>query len=318
MSRIDQALRRANIGPAVSSSRAESLFESPWHVEETVVSPPATVPMPEAAAPQLPIPAPATGPVPVPDLRTEQPGPTLLGGAVSSGILGLAQSSRERLAIDGGDPGLIEQFTRLAATLYHAQADNGLRSVMVTSALPGDGKTMTAVNLALVLSESYHKQVLLIDADLRHPSIAKLGIGGAGLSEGLGAKHDQKLTLTAITPRLTLLPAGRPVPDPISLLTSTRMRRIVTEATERFDWVIVDAPPMGPVTDANLLAAMVDGTLLVVRAGTTQYPAVQKAVEGIGRERLLGVVLNGADVAPGHGYYYYQQGQTRDRLALKE
>lgn len=317
MSRIDQALRRANIGPAVSSSRAESLFESPWHVEETV-SQPATAPMPEPAAPQLPIPAPATGPVPVPDLRTEQPGPTLLGGAVSSGILGLAQSSRERLAIDGGDPGLIEQFTRLAATLYHAQADNGLRSVMVTSALPGDGKTMTAVNLALVLSESYHKQVLLIDADLRHPSIAKLGVGGAGLSEGLAAKHDQKLTLTAITPRLTLLPAGRPVPDPISLLTSTRMRRIVTEATERFDWVIVDAPPMGPVTDANLLAAMVDGTLLVVRAGTTQYPAVQKAVEGIGRERLLGVVLNGADVAPGHGYYYYQQGQARDRLALKE
>lgn len=327
MSRIDQALRRANMAPVPSNRRPDGVFESPWHVDEEtgpIPAPPAggsgapivdVVPSGESF--RQPQSSPGTQGSPSSQVPVDTTGPTLLGSTVSSGIMGLADSWHERLATEAGNPGLLEQFTRLAATLYHAQADNGLRSVMITSALPGDGKTMTAVNLALVLSESYRKQVLLIDADLRHPSIAKLGVGaGAGLSEALSAKHDQKLALTAITPNLTLLPAGRPVPDPIAGLTSSRMRRIVAEAVERYDWVIIDAPPLGPVTDANLLAAMVDGTLLVVRAGTTQYPAVQKAVEGIGRERILGVVLNGADVESGQGYYY-QSPAVPDRPALK-
>ena len=91
----------------------------------------------------------------------------------------------------------------------------------------------------------------------------------------------------------------------MSGLTSSRMRHILSEAVTRFDWVIVDAPPLGPVADANLLAEMVDTSLLVVRAAKTPFALVQRAIEILGRERLLGVVLNGVDAADAEGYGGY-------------
>ena len=120
---------------------------------------------------------------------------------------------RERLAAGpDADFGMIEQFRRLAATLHHAHQANGLRSVMVTSASPGDGKTLTAVNLALVLAESYRYNVLLLDADLRRPSIPNvMDIGaGSGLSEALRSPVERKLALVPITPRLTVLKTAEP------------------------------------------------------------------------------------------------------------
>lgn len=212
-----------------------------------------------------------------------------------AGVVRFSSEWRERLAGGpDGNPGVIEQFRRLAATLHHAHLNSGLRSIIVTSALPGDGKTLTSINLALVLSESYRYNVLLIDADLRRPSIAnvvELGVG-SGLSETLRSPAEQKLALVTLTKRLILLPAGQPIANSIELLTSPRMRQILEEATARFDWVILDAPPVGTTTDARILAQMVGGTLFVVRAGQTQYRDVQKAVEAIGREQILGVVLN--------------------------
>jgi capsular exopolysaccharide synthesis family protein len=200
---------------------------------------------------------------------------------------------------------LVEQFRRLAAVLHKSQTTDGTKIVMVTSAAPSDGKTLTAINLALALSTSYKRRVLLIDADLRRPSIgASLGLSSmAGLSEALKAKHERKLTLIPITPLLTVLPAGQPDPDPIGGLTSARMRRILSEAAACFDWVVLDAPPVGLLADANLMAEDTDRTLLVVRAGCTQYPLVQKAIETIGRERLLGVVLNAVDATNAAPYY---------------
>ena len=108
------------------------------------------------------------------------------------------------------------------------------------------------------------------------------------------------------TDTLTVLPAGRPDPDPMSSLTSSRMHRILDEAIALFDWVVVDAPPIGPIADAGLLAAMVDAALLVVRADRTKCAAVQKAIDSLGRDRILGVVLNAAvEIEPsGYGTYY--------------
>lgn len=240
------------------------------------------------------------------DALAEQP----RGAGVSQGILSFSSAWRERLASPpDGDPGLIEQFRGLAATLHHAQQANGIRSVMITSATQGDGKTLTAVNLALVLAESYRSRVLLIDADLRRPSIPSVADFGnaSGLSEALRATHEQKLALVSITPRLTLLPAGQPIANSIEALTSPRMRQILDEAASRFDWVILDAPPVGPTTDASLLTQMVDGTLFVIHAGRTQFAEVSKAIESLGRERILGVVLNGVDEQPLEGYYGVSQ-----------
>jgi capsular exopolysaccharide synthesis family protein len=222
------------------------------------------------------------------------------------GVMGFSSAWRERLASGAdGNPGLVEQFRRLAGTLCQAQKANRIRSVMVTSASPADGKTLTSINLSLVLAESYRCRVLLVDADLRRPSIPSvvdLG-GGSGLSEALRAATEQRLALVPIAPRLTLLPAGQPIANSIEALTSPRMRQILDEAVTRFDWVILDAPPAGPTADARLLAQMVDGALFVVRAGRTQYSAIQQALDALGRERLLGVVLNGVDLKPLDGYY---------------
>ena len=240
------------------------------------------------------------------------PGPVIItaGGDARPpvGVVGFAKEWRNRLAAgQDSDPQLVEQFRRLAATLHHAHQTNNLRSLIVTSAAPGDGKTLTAVNLALVLAESYGYRVLLIDADLRRPSIPSivdLG-GGSGLSEVLRAPSEQKLALVPITSRLALLPAGQPIANSIEALTSPRMRQILNEANSRFDWVIVDSPPVGPTTDARLLAQMVGGTLFVVHAERTQCPDVQKGIEALGREQILGVVLNGAARVSGVSYEYY-------------
>jgi capsular exopolysaccharide synthesis family protein len=211
--------------------------------------------------------------------------------------------------------GCREQYRRLAATLHHAQAATDMKVVMVASALAGEGKTLTAANLALTFSESYKRSVLLIDADLRRPSQHTVfGVPGLpGLSEGLMTPGDRPLAVHEVSDHLTILSAGRPTSDPMAGLTSMRMAQLVEEARRSFDWVILDTPPIGLMSDANLLASMADGAILVVRAGSTPYYLVQRAVEALGQQRLLGTVLNRAtsDAQAGNRYYdYYRYYQT--------
>jgi capsular exopolysaccharide synthesis family protein len=181
---------------------------------------------------------------------------------------------------------------------------------MTASALPGEGKSLTAVNLALTLSESYHRRVFLIDADLRRPTVQRIfGLPPiAGLNEGLKAAEDRAMAVTQISERLFVLPAGRPEADPMSGLTSDRMRRLIAQARSAFDWVIVDTPPVGLLPDASLLADFVDGVLLVVRAGKAPFRMVKRTVDAITHERILGVVMNAVDYAHDRnagGYYEY-------------
>jgi len=212
----------------------------------------------------------------------------------------------------------VEQYRKLASSLHFAQVERGVKVVMVASAMAGEGKSLTATNLALTLSESYHRRVLLIDADLRHPTLHEIFQvpNVSGLSDGVKAEAAAKLSLIQISQHLTLLPAGRPDSDPMAVLVSERMHRVVTEAAERFDWVIIDTPPVGLLSDANLLAGMVDTTLLVVRAGATPHVLIQKTIEALGREKIFGVVLNGAEGGIGRGYhkyYRYYSGGHRER-----
>jgi capsular exopolysaccharide synthesis family protein len=204
-------------------------------------------------------------------------------------------------------PAFVEQYRKLAGVLHHAQLEKNLKVVMVTSAVAGEGKSLTATNLALTFSESYRRSVLLIDADLRRPILHETFQvpNISGLGDGLRAEKEQKLSLVQVSPRLTLLTAGRPDPDPMSGLTSDRMRRVIEEAAARFDWVIIDTPPVGLLPDAKLLAAMADTTLLVIRAAKTPYQFVRRAVDTIGRDRIFGVVLNRSEDEGGAGGYSY-------------
>ena len=204
-------------------------------------------------------------------------------------------------------PGSVEQYRRLAATLHHAQTQTGLKIMMVASAMPGEGKTLTATNLALTLSESYRRKVLIIDADLRRPTMHQIfDIPNiAGLNEALTSLKALPSAFE-LSPRLTLLPAGRPNPDPIGILTSSAMRDLVKNAGNGFDWVIVDTPPVGLLTDANLLARMVDAVIMVVAVGKVPYKIVQRAADAVGRDRIMGVVLNRAVGSPFGDSYKYE------------
>jgi len=195
--------------------------------------------------------------------------------------------------------------------------------VMVASAVAGEGKTLTASNLAMTLSESYRRDVLLVDADLRRPSLHMVFqvAGAPGLSDGLITPEDPKLPLHRVSDRLAILPAGRPTSDPIGALTSERMRRLIDEAREVFDWVVIDTPPVGLLTDAALLTSMADGVVLVVKAESTPHDMVVRAVNAIGRERVIGTVLNRAKEQPNrtsYDYYkYYSQAEPGTLVAKR-
>ena len=215
-----------------------------------------------------------------------------------------------RLVVNPDLPAIaVEQYRRLAATLHHIQEDRGVKRVLVSSAVANEGKTLTSINLALTLSQSYAKRVLLIDADLRRPRVnVVFGLShGPGLSDALHRREPHKLPVAQVSPLLSILPAGKATPDPIAGLTSSRMAAILDDATEQFDWVIIDTPPVGLLSDARLLAAMADVALIVVGSGSTPCGAVQRAIDSIGRERVLGIVLNRADetLAMGGEYHYY-------------
>jgi capsular exopolysaccharide synthesis family protein len=222
--------------------------------------------------------------------------------------LPIAEKLMLHTGINGNDRIPVEQYRKLAARLLLAQTEHGIKTVMVTSALPGEGKTLTAANLAITLSQSYRRDVLLMDADLRRPCVHQIFQvpNATGLNDGLKQDSERKVPLLRFSERLTLLTAGRPDSDPMSVLSGSRMLRVLQEAKERFDVVLIDTPPIALITDAHLLSALVDAVVLVVRAGSTPLPSIKAAVNAVGADRVLGVVLNHANLGHvPHAYNYY-------------
>lgn len=206
-------------------------------------------------------------------------------------------SSSERLVASAtASPVLLEQFRNLAALLERMRRDRPLRSVVITSPAPGDGKSHVAANLALTLSDTYRRNVLLIDADLRKPTLQGLfGLSQrAGLSDALQAARDE-LPGVRVTERLTVVPGGRPDPNPIGDLASGRLPRLLAKAVTEYDWVLIDTPPAAGLADARIVSEAADGTVIVVRAGVTPFGDLEDAARAIGPERILGIALNAVD-----------------------
>lgn len=223
---------------------------------------------------------------------------------------------------------LVEQFRHLAAALHHAQLRAGTKTVMITSAVEAEGKTTTAANLALTFSHSHRRRVLLVDADLRRPSIHGLFqlSNREGLTDALKVvTPDAPLPLHRVSPTLSVLTAGDPSLDPMSVLVSDMMREFMREAAQQYDWVVLDTPPVALLSDANLLSAMIDAAIIVVSANTTPYPLVRRAVEAIGPTKVLGTVLNRAKRAGlgeryryGYGYGYGYRYKPRETQTKKK
>ena len=213
-----------------------------------------------------------------------------------------------------------EQFRSLRTRILQAGERSQMRAIVVTSAGVGEGKTLTALNLAWLMAQSEGVRALLIDSDLRQPCATDyLGIETSrGLSEVLGGELTLQQAIMRLEPAgLHLLPGGQARDDVAELLTGPTFASIINEARRMFDYIIIDAPPMGIFTDANVLISRADGALLVVRAGKTRYALVDKLLEQLPRERLMGVVLNRTDEQLDSTSYYYQRRYyRRDREFL--
>jgi exopolysaccharide transport family protein len=223
---------------------------------------------------------------------------------------------------------MAESYRALRTSLLLSNLGAPPKVIMITSALPQEGKTTTSINCAVVLAQKGIR-VLLIDADLRRPSIHKtLGMGPrSGLSNVLtgSATLQQTITRSTILPNLSILPAGTPPPNPAELLASTNMRDVLEELRGQYDHIVVDTPPSLSVTDAVVLSPRADAIVLVIRSGQTTKQALRRARDVLAQvnAKVSGVLLNAVDLSSPDYYYYYEyqsryshyyrDGETKDR-----
>jgi receptor protein-tyrosine kinase len=201
-----------------------------------------------------------------------------------------------------------EEFRTLRTRLNHLQTLQPLHTIVVTSPSPGEGKTFTAANLALAQAQLSENSVLLGDFDLRRPVVHNLfQIDRApGLSDYLAGHCSLTEALRRLDGiNLYVLPAGSPVKNPLELLNLRQAKVLFEELPHNFNWAIFDTPPMLFSADANLLATLADGTILVVKIGSTTFDNVTRAMQSLCENNVLGIVANGARASELYSKYTY-------------
>lgn len=202
-----------------------------------------------------------------------------------------------------------EQFKMLRTGLLFPSSGEPARSIMVTSALPGEGKSFVAANLAVSIAQNINEYVLLMDCDLRKPTIQRyFGFGNVpGMSDylALGKSLSTLLIKTGLN-KLTILPGGKPPHNPSELLSSNKMSELLNEVKKRYSdrYVIIDSSPPKLTAETIALAKQVDGILIVVKFGSTAREAVRDLIQSLGKEKILGVIVNWFDLRSSNGYHY--------------
>jgi len=206
---------------------------------------------------------------------------------------------------------MAESYRALRTSLLLSSLGAPPKVIMVTSARPQEGKTTTAINSAIVLAQK-GVRVLLVDADLRRPSVHKtLGMGPhSGLSNVLTGNTtlEEAIAPSPFLPNLFVLAAGSPPPNPAELLGSSNMKDVLNELRQQFDHVVIDTPPTLSVTDAVVLSPRVDAIILVIRSGQTTKQALRRARDILMQvnAHVTGVLLNAVDLTSPDYYYYYE------------
>jgi protein-tyrosine kinase len=201
-----------------------------------------------------------------------------------------------------------EEFRSLRTKLNHMQRLQSLHTVVVTSASPGEGKSFTAMNLALAESHLADNSVLVADFDLRRPTLHNLlqVERSPGISDYLLGEAPIEKVIKRITgSNLYFLPAGKPVKNPLELLNLREVKILIHELHTAFNWSFFDTPPLLFSADANLLSSLTDGTILVVRIGSTTIDTISRAVQSLNENNVLGVVANGARAGELYSKYTY-------------
>jgi protein-tyrosine kinase len=308
MSRIHEALKKAEQERGLAAPEEGALDEP-----KPPLSPEAASAAPEVALPSLsqvtmPTSTPLSQPQPVQPLSLQQ----LLEACPYHEW----RPSSERLLFCNSHNGSVgsEQFRTLRTRLYQIRQKQELRTVLISSPLPADGKTFVAGNLAQVIVRQRGRRVLLIDGDLRRSQMHSL-LGAPsepGLSDYLRGDADEFAVIQrGPLQNLFFIPGGKLAPNPTELLASGRLRNLLQRVSGVFDWVVLDSPPAVPVSDPSLIAEVCDGVLLVLQAAVTPLEMAQKALQEFRNKPLVGVVLNRAEPRSTYGQYYYAEGHYR-------
>jgi protein-tyrosine kinase len=302
MSRIHEALKRAEQERAASQTVQSTERQTEHAVASSVI---------EAGPPRSNILPPAVLPPINPALRGAEPVPGLLRFDELWAKCWRTEWNPDPNAVVFGTtnslvPGA-EQFRTLRSRLYRIREGQPLQTILISSAIPAEGKTLISTNLAYALARQRGCHVLLIDADLRSPRVHTLM--GAPAAPGLADYLQNTATELEVIQRgnedgLCFIPAGNHVMHPSELISSDRMKKFLDRIRPAFDWIIIDSPPALPVADASVLGGLVDGVLFVVRANSTPSAASLKASKELGDAHVLGVVLNTAEESIGYNSYY--------------
>jgi len=207
-----------------------------------------------------------------------------------------------------------EKIRFLGVRLRHVQQTRAIKKVLVTSTIPEEGKSFVSANVAGVLARR-KQRVLLIEGDLRRPTLAEqFGVGRlSGLGEWLQGNHSGVSNIYRLDgPDFWLMPAGTLPTNPLELMQSGSLSRLMGQLANMFDWIIVDSPPLLPLADTTVWARMTDGILLVVRQGKTQKSLLQRGLEMVKKSDLLGVVMNGCTDSNLTNYYQAYTGPRTD------
>jgi capsular exopolysaccharide synthesis family protein len=272
----------------------------------------------------------STAPFAVPG--TEDPQPVKTDVTLDDIALRPWVPSMDSLPTLGGNGESIEQFHGLRSQIYQYRDQAPLKTILVSSGMPAEGKTFVVANLAMSLARNKNNRVLLIDADMRRPvlhsilgapndpGLAEYLAGDAEVSDILQRSQNSQIIeggRVRSIPNLTFIPAGSGAENFLELVANHRIEGLIETLSPHFDWILVDSPPVLVFADAIDLARAADAVLLVARAATTPFDVAQRAQAAFSSSRILGVVLNAVKDAPRSGsyYYYYRQDGVR---GLKE
>jgi capsular exopolysaccharide synthesis family protein len=315
MSRIHEALKKAEQERA--ANQTVSLGErKPHPVASSVIEAPP--PHANLSEPVLP--------------RLNQPStvaPDALHGGIEFETL-WAKCSRKHWAPDpkvvvfeNEDPFFpgAEQFRTLRSRLYRLRESQPLQTILISSAIPAEGKTVVSTNLAYALVRQSGCRVLLMDADLRSPRVhTLLGTSAApGLADYLqNTANEFEITQRSEETGLCFIAAGNHVTHPSELISSGRMKEFLERVRPMFDWILIDSPPALPVADASVMGGLVDGVLLVVRANSTPAAASQRACKELRDAHIIGVVLNTSEETSEYNSYYSGSGYVNPPASAKK
>jgi protein-tyrosine kinase len=309
MSRIHEALKKAEQERAAQGGPSQPSYASTVAAEPPVMSPP--MPPAEEQRFEMAAGASAGGGVPLTSGMPAFSSPFSLDAMLSRCQRQEWNPDPKTMLFFNGDDHArgTEEFRTLRSRLYHVREKMPLKKVLVTSALPKEGKSFTASNLAQVLVRQHGRRVLLIDADLRGPRLhLMLGTpSGPGLADYLQGSSDEfSIMQRGPMENLFFIPSGQEISDPAELVSNGRLKIFLQRVEPLFDWIIIDSPPAVPVSDSSVLAKSCDGVLMVVRSNTTPVDMARRARQEFPDESLIGVVLNGinADAMPYTRYYY--------------